>query len=183
MIYYCITDPEYFSSSPSILKEKLLSLQKSTSFDFICFRDKSSSNFEELANIFIRTIEGKTTFLNGDYKLAKNLNFDGVHLTSTQFNDIKKAKRLHLQVIVSTHTRDEIKKATRLGADYVTYSPIFPTPNKGTPKGLEDLKETIATIPAKIIALGGITTKEQVQSVKNCNAFGFASIRYFLTSK
>lgn len=183
MIHYCITDPKYFSSSPSILEEKLLVLQNSVHFDFICFRDKSSTNFEELANVFVKTMGDKTTFLNGDYKLAKKLNYDGVHLTSTQFSDIKKAKELHLQVIVSTHTRDEIKEAVRLGADYVTYSPIFSTPNKGTPKGLEDLKETIATIPAKIIALGGITTKEQVQSVENSNAFGFASIRYFLTSK
>lgn len=183
MIHYCITDPKYFSSSPSILEEKLRSLQKNIHFDFICFRDKSSSNFEELAEVFIKTIKNKCTFLNGNYIVANKLGFNGVHLTSTQFNDIQKAKSLNLQVIISTHTRDEIKKAIALGADYVTYSPIFPTPNKGTPKGLEDLKETIATIPAKIIALGGITTKEQVQSVEECNAFGFASIRYFLTSK
>ena len=180
MIRYCITDPQYYGSDTSTLHTTLLKLQKQDNFDFICFRDKSSKNFIDLATTFIKTVEGKKTFLNGDYKLAHKLGFCGVHLTSTQFNDIKKAKELNLEVIISTHTKVEISKALAEGADYVTYSPIFATPNKGKPKGLEDLKVTTTTTSMKIIALGGITSEKQIQSVKECGVFGFASIRYFI---
>ena len=181
MIHYCITDPEFYGSTSESVKKKVQEVTQKHSINFICFRDKTSQNFQELAKTFRKTLKREKAFLNGDYLLANELHFDGVHLTSTQFEDIQKAKKLHLQVIISTHSRAEILKAIKLGADYVTYSPIFSTPNKGTPKGLEDLKETTATIRANIIALGGITTQEQIHSVEECGAFGFASIRYFIS--
>jgi len=180
LIHYCITDPKYYGNTTTELEKKLKKIIKKNSIDFICFRDKSSPNFHELAKAFRKSLTKEKAFLNGDYLLAAKLHFDGVHLTSTQFDLIQKAKALHLQVIISTHTREEISQAIALGADYVTYSPIFATPNKGIPKGLADLKETIDTIPAKIIALGGITAKEQIQNVENAGAYGFASIRYFI---
>ena len=38
----------------------------------------------------------------------------------------------------------------------VTYSPIFTTPNKGSPKGCKDLKKIVQSINIPVIALGGI---------------------------
>ncbi|MEJ5168255.1 MAG: thiamine phosphate synthase, partial [Arcobacteraceae bacterium] len=67
------------------------------------------------------------------------------------------------------------------GADAVTYSPVFDTPDKGKPIGLEALdmaKNEVAAI--MIFALGGIVTKEQIDSIKQTKADGFASIRYFV---
>ena len=66
-----------------------------------------------------------------------------------------------------------------MGADYVTYSPIFTSPNKGEPKGIEDLKELIKTSKIKILALGGIVEARHVEMIKDTKAYGFASIRYF----
>jgi len=86
-----------------------------------------------------------------------------------------------LYVIISTHTHEEALKAQTLGADAITYSPIFPSPNKGEPKGLEDLKEIVDKIEIPIFALGGITTEEQVNTVLATGAYGFASIRYFIS--
>ena len=62
----------------------------------------------------------------------------------------------------------------------VTYSPIFFSPNKGEPKGLEKLKEAVDTFDIDIIALGGIIDEKHIEQIKETNAKGFASIRYFV---
>ena len=64
--------------------------------------------------------------------------------------------------------------------DFVTYSPIFETPNKGEAKGIENLKTMVDRYNIPIIALGGIITEEQIKAVKETGAYGFASIRYFI---
>ena len=78
------------------------------------------------------------------------------------------------------HNEEEIYKALKFGADAVTYSPIFYTPDKGNPKGLEDLNEKVAKINIKIIALGGIISDEDIAKIKSTDAYAFASIRYFI---
>ncbi|MDY0117717.1 MAG: thiamine phosphate synthase, partial [Sulfurimonadaceae bacterium] len=65
------------------------------------------------------------------------------------------------------------------GADAITYSPIFETPNKGEPKGIEALQHVIKKYPIKIFALGGIVESSHVIDVEKSGAYGFASIRYF----
>jgi len=118
-------------------------------------------------------------FVHGDYKLAFDSHARGVHLTSNMFDDIAKAKELGLEVIISTHTHEEVFEAQRLGADYVTYSPIFFTPHKGEPKGLEDLRELLNLTSMKIFALGGITDQKQVDEIEKVTPYGFASIRFY----
>jgi len=118
--------------------------------------------------------------LHGDVTLASELQAYGVHLTSQQFDEIGRAKASGLFVVISCHTEAEIVEAQRRGADAVTYSPVFSSPGKGEPKGLEDLNEIVAKISLPIIALGGITTPEQVEAVEKSGAYGFASIRYFI---
>ncbi len=151
--------------------------------DFALYRDKESEDYAFNAQNFIqmcKPIKSLKAFLHQDYKLAHFLNAAGVHLTSTQFDAIQKAKALGLEVIISTHTHEEVLKAEELGADYVTYSPIFCTPNKGEPKGEQDLKTLCTKSNMKIFALGGIISQEQVNALEGCGAYGFASIRYFL---
>jgi len=111
--------------------------------------------------------------------LALKLKATGIHLTSTQFNEIKEAKENNLFVIISCHTLKEIKTAQILGANMVTYSPIFDTPNKGMAKGCNDLAKAISQVSIPIIALGGIINQEQINKIKQTKAEGFASIRYF----
>ncbi|HFB53731.1 MAG TPA: thiamine phosphate synthase, partial [Sulfurimonas autotrophica] len=84
-----------------------------------------------------------------------------------------------LEVVISTHTHDEVHIAEAMGADYITYGPVFETPNKGEPKGVEDLREIIAMTDIKVFALGGIISDEQVKALEESGAYGFASIRYF----
>lgn len=181
---YIITDPVFFTNNPQIFETKLKKVLTNHKIDIACFRDKSSDNIEELAKIFLEVCKKfhiEKILINTDISLAIKLNFDGVHLNSTQFQEIKKVKEKNLFTIISCHNFDELEIAENFNSDCVTYSPIFITPNKGQPKGIENLKKAIGKFPnLNIIALGGIITKEQIEQIKNTKAYGFASIRYFV---
>ena len=185
MKHYLITDPTFYGSTSDALESALDVIYSHTLPDFALFRDKQTAYYRDLAQTFVavsRSYRISRVLLHGDYLLAHELKADGVHLTSTQFHEITEAKKLGLYVLISTHTHEEALNAEELGADAITYSPIFYSPNKGEPKGLEDLKEIVAKIRVPIFALGGITTEEQIKAVEECGAFGFASIRYFLNA-
>ena len=180
---YLITDPKYYTSNPQFLIQKLLHVQVQYQPDCICLRDKTTSTYESLAKSFVDTLgtcKETKLYLHTDFLLASKLGCQGVHLPSHAFNDIEKAKRLNLDVIFSAHSYEEILLAEKLGADAVTISPIFPTPNKGEPLGLEKLKEINDKISIKCFALGGIVSTEQIAACKRVGVYGFASIRYFL---
>jgi len=180
---YLITDPSAYGSLPEALERSLETAFSKSFPDFALFRDKQTSDYRSLALTFIAVCRDHavpTVLLHGDYALAHELKADGVHLTSAQFDAITEAKKLGLYVIISTHTHDEASMAQKLGADAITYSPIFPSPGKGDPKGLEDLKEIVAKIDIPVFALGGIVTEAQIDAVEKSGAYGFASIRYFV---
>ena len=180
---YLITDPKYYGSDAETLRRSLQTVLTLHHPDFALFRDKQTSCYPDLARTFIETCQNhevEKIVLHGDPLLAHRFGANGIHLTSHQFASIAKAKSLGLYVIISTHTQMEVLMAENLGADAVTYSPIFFSPNKGEPKGLEDLKEIVDKMIIPIFALGGITTQEQINAVEACGAYGFASIRYFI---
>lgn len=182
--YYLISDPHFFTNNPEYFEEKLKKVLTNHKIDIACFRDKNSDNFEELAEIFLkicRKFSIKRVLINSDIDLAIKLNFDGVHLNSTQFEEIKRVKEQNLFSIISCHNFDELSKALEFDSKFVTYSPIFESPNKGEPKGIEKLEYAIKKFPSlNIIALGGIVTKEHINIVETTKAYGFASIRYFV---
>lgn len=168
MVSYLITDPTHYYST----------FQKA---DFVCYRNKEKKDIEG-AKAFLKQARGEgiqTVFLSEHYLLAKELGFDGVHLNSHQYFFVPEAKRRGLKVIISCHTEAEIEEAIRKKVDFITYSPIFETPNKGIPKGIEDLKKMVLRYNIPIIALGGIVTSKQIEAVAQTGAAGFASIRYF----
>lgn len=180
---YLITDPTFYGTTSDHLESVLDVIYSHKLPDFALFRDKQTDHYHDLAQTFVRVSRSykiSRVLVHGDYTLAHELGADGVHLTSSQFDAIAKAKKLGLYVIISTHTHEEAFRAQELVADAITYSPIFPSPNKGEPKGLEDLKEIVDKIEIPIFALGGITTEEQIKAVEECGVYGFASIRYFI---
>lgn len=180
---YLITDPTNYGSTPDSIESALNAVFSQNLPDFALYRDKQTSDYAELASAFVRVCRNHAVsyvLLHGDSTLAHALKADGVHLTSMQFEEIAKAKSLGLYVVISTHTHEEALEAQKLGADAITYSPIFFSPDKGEPKGLEDLKEIVAKIRVPIFALGGITTEEQIKAVEEIGTYGFASIRYFI---
>ncbi len=174
---YLITDPTLFGDTPETLSTSLTLAIKQHKPDFICLRDKNSDNYEALAKAFLGLEGEHRALLHTDVDLAISLGAFGVHLSSHQFHEITRAKEAGLYVIASTHSYEEALQAKE--ADAITYSPIFFSPNKGIPKGLEDLKEITGKINTNIFALGGITSKEQIEQVETSGVYGFASIRYF----
>jgi thiamine-phosphate pyrophosphorylase len=150
--------------------------------DFVVYRDKENRDYAVDAQNFLnicKEFKGVKCYLHQDLDLAYSLGAEGVHLTSKQFDKIEDAKNKNLEVIISTHTLDEVLDAQRLGADAVTYSPIFFTPNKGEPKGVDELESVVESVDIKVFALGGITTQDEVNMVEKSGAYGFASIRFF----
>lgn len=179
---YLITDPKYYKPQVDSLGDYLERVYQSNQIDYSCFRDKKNSNTKELAETFLLLCQKhniQKTLINSDIELAKELGFFGVHLTSKLLDNIKKAKEKNLFVIASTHTIKEVEFAIGQGVDAVTFSPIFETPNKGKPKGVQDLKELVLSQKVKVFALGGVITKKQIQKCQDVGAYGFASIRYF----
>jgi len=176
MLAYAITDPTTLNFDR--LKSDLEAFSCKTSM--IVYRDKETNTYASNAKAFVTAAKHfDRVLLHGDYLLAKECNADGVHLKSTQFDDIIKAKRLGLFVIVSTHSMDEAKDAEALGADMITFSPVFYTPNKGDAVGVDVLKEVVSSVSIPVLALGGILTQTQIDACAYVGAKGFASIRYF----
>lgn len=180
MIVYAITSPSTLNFNT--LEQDIDRISKQATM--IVYRDTKNSFYAKNAALFLAAIKNdekgfEKVLLHSDYLLAKTLDADGVHLKSTQFLDIAKAKSLGLFVVVSTHNIDEAKRAEALGADIITLSPVFQTPNKGLPMGTERLANIVSCIKIPVIALGGILSKEQIISCIAVGAKGFASIRYF----
>ena len=180
---YLITNPKYYVDDTSLQAVKLKEVLIRHRPDFALYRDKHSQNYRESAKLFLETcasFEYVKPMLHSDVDLAFSLGVYGVHLTSQQFDEIKKAKALDLFTVISCHSEEEVFRAQKLGADAVTFSPIFSTPDKGEPKGLAELQRMVDKINIPIIALGGITTDEQIKAVEKTGCYGFASIRYFV---
>ena len=180
VLKYLITDPKYYGNTPDSLKENLHLHVKAV--DFLCFRDKKSSHIEPLVQTAVEFAKAINlhVVINSYVDLAHKYGAYGVHLTSLQFDAIPKSKDLGLFVVVSTHSIDEALKAEHLGADMITFSPIFATPNKGEPKGLKALEDVVKAVNLPVIALGGIVTQAHIDSISISGAKGFASIRYWL---
>ncbi|WP_457599625.1 thiamine phosphate synthase [Hydrogenimonas sp.] len=184
MLRYAITDPKLYGSDPESLKRRLERVLTATPVDIVCLRDKTSSDYEALAEAFLsmkprfpRTL----FFLHTDIALARRLAADGIHLPSHLAGEASRAGGL--KVIVSTHSFEEAAACEAHGAWGVTYGPVFETPGKGPPKGLEKLKEITGKMSINLFALGGIVTPEHVDAVGKAGADGFASIRYFVQSR
>ncbi|QQF51581.1 thiamine phosphate synthase [Campylobacter fetus] len=176
MLSYAITDPKLYSN----LKDSFFKFERLQIADFILFRDKICSDYVKKAEIFMSLKPNfKAKFIiHNDLNLALNLKADGIHFSSNLIANLKNTPQSLIK-FASTHNEKEIEDAIKLGADFITFSPIFSTPNKGEPVGIETLKKIVLNSSVKVFGLGGITTKEHIKMVELAKAAGFASIRYF----
>lgn len=182
LVSYLITDPQYYGNTPTLFEENLRKVLNQHTVNMACFRDKTSPNYVQLAHIFVKVCKEhgiEHILLNENLSLAKELNC-GIHLTSNQFDCIKEAKEADLYTVISCHNILEIEKAQKSYVNAVTYSPIYATPNKPDPKGVQSLKKILSIFDMNIIALGGVISQKHVDEIARTKAYGFASIRYFL---
>lgn len=179
---YLITSKEFYTDTPTVFRSVLYKQMQEHLPSYVLYRDKSNPDYDLQAEHLVQIcsqFKNVKSFIHQKTALAKKLGATGVHLNSTQFDSITEAKKLGLEVIISTHTYEEVLKAQELGADAVTYSPIFLSPDKGEPKGIDDLKNLLSKCRIKVFALGGIVEPKQIKKVEESGAYGFASIRYF----
>lgn len=162
-------------------KTSLLGNSRILKADFILFRD--FENYSVRAREFLKNyaILKAKLFLHNDFELALALGAEGVHFSSANIAKISLVPK-ELIKIASTHSEYELRDAFERGADFVTFSPIFSSPGKSEPKGIEALKYAVSianSYEKGVIALGGIITAEQIEATLSAGACGFASIRYF----
>lgn len=136
----------------------------------------------ELVHKAVAITSGSSTKLivNDRFDIAMAAGADGVHLRSTSLpvSVARKQTPDGFLIAVSTHTKAEVLGSRNNGADLAVYGPVFSTPYKGDPKGLEDLRE-VCTLAGgfPILALGGIDELNS-NEVLEAGAEGFAAIRY-----
>jgi thiamine-phosphate pyrophosphorylase len=180
---YLITDPDFYSCDTTFFTRTLTEAYIKYKPDFACFRYKGEvANKNELAKIFIdiSTKYNVKSIVNSDIEAALKFGAHGVHLPSKRLDDIRRVRELGLCAFASAHNADEAKFCQSMGADFITLSPVFASPNKGEPLGLDKFCEMVSELNVKVFALGGIITSEQIDALHISGAYGFASIRYFV---
>jgi thiamine-phosphate pyrophosphorylase len=115
--------------------------------------------------------------------LAARIAADGVHVPC---DAVALAGALAAHAFVSTpaHTDHEVDVAARAGPHAVLVSPIWSTPNKGAPRGLEALRAARARAHAelRVYALGGVDGS-RAAACKEAGADGVAVIRALLDAR
>lgn len=123
-----------------------------------------------------------TLLVNGRLDVALAAGAAGVHLPVDGVPLSALRERFGGRVLLgrSTHTLEEVERARRDGADYVTFGPVYATPSKagyGPPAGLERLAAA-AQLRIPVYALGGVTLS-RFGEVAAAGAVGVAAIRMF----
>lgn len=130
---------------------------------------------------------GAVFIVNDRVDIALLSGADGVHLGQDDIPPLEARKALGPNAIIglSTHNALEAKEARSLGADYISFGPVFATSTKKdaeTPKGLIALKKTRSATSLPIVAIGGIT-EENMGQVLGAGATAVAMISEVLLSK
>ncbi len=128
---------------------------------------------------------GALLIINGDVELARSCGADGVHFPEehpglTQLTDDKRGVGANrLWIGVSCHDIKGVERAERAGADFVTLSPVLPSPGKAEP-GQELGWTRFAAIKKEakvpIYALGGLD-HSNAKSAAEHGAYGIGAIR------
>jgi len=130
--------------------------------------------------------------VNDRVDVALTAGAGGVHLSENGFSvsDARRlcdrfahdsGKPLDFLIGISCHSLGSALGATRDGADYIYFSPIFHTPSKafyGPPQGVERLRKICQAVQIPVIAIGGIAL-DNVASCYEAGAAGVAAIRLF----
>jgi len=127
---------------------------------------------------------GARLLINDRIDVALAAEADGVHLGAHSLPAAAARRILGPEPLigVSTHRLEEITEASRGGADFVTFGPVYFTPSKaahGKPAGLDLLRSACGISPLPVFALGGISP-ERVEPVMSAGAGGVALISAIL---
>jgi thiamine-phosphate pyrophosphorylase len=126
--------------------------------------------------------------VNDRLDIALSQGAGGVHLgeNSLPVKDVRKLvdarnRAADFLIGVSCHSLEAATAATKGGANYIFFGPIFATPSKtayGAPQGLARLAEVCRAVSLPIVAIGGVTLANAA-SCLSAGASGIAAIRLF----
>ena len=133
----------------------------------------------ELLRELRRALPATRLLANGRADLAIAAGADGVHLPADGIPTAILRRRFGDALLIgrSTHTVDDVAREAQSGADYVTFGPVFASPGKGEPIGLDALAAA-AEQGIPVLALGGVGIAE-LPRVATAGAAGAAGIRLF----
>ncbi len=117
-------------------------------------------------------------FINSRIEIAIEIGAAGLHLPGDSASVEKVIEETNHRFIIgsSVHALAEAKQRETEGADFITYSPIYPTlskPGYGPAVGVEGLRNVTAGINIPVFALGGITP-ERIAECLDAGAYGVA---------
>ena len=126
-------------------------------------------------------------FVNTDTRVATNVGAAGVHLPANaeSVSSVKAQRNGNFSVGCSVHSLAEAEKREAEGADFLTYSPIYPTTSKpgyGPAVGVESLAEVVRRVKLPVFALGGITPARVAECLA-AGAFGVAVMSGIMVPK
>jgi thiamine-phosphate pyrophosphorylase len=186
-IIYLITRGDADSGNFNIKKKEILErvrLAAAAGVSLIQIREKNltaRSLFEltEAAAKITRKSAAKL-LVNGRADIALAAGADGVHLPADGLSArmIRHSFPSGFLIGVSTHSVEAASAARTDGADLATFGPVFESPGKSKPRGINALKRVCKLLhPFPVIALGGIDEANH-RHVLGIGAGGFAAIRF-----
>ncbi len=146
-------------------------------------KDLNTRQFVEKASELkmILKPENVPLIINDRIDIALAVKADGVHIGQRDmpFGLVKKIIPGSMIVGLSVETVEQVREAEKLAVDYVSISPVFPTPVKTDfdekPWGLEGLARARKLTKHTLIAIGGINTSN-AREVINAGANGIAVV-------
>ncbi|MEE2729207.1 MAG: Nudix family hydrolase [Pseudomonadota bacterium] len=128
----------------------------------------------------LRARYGAVVLVNSDMPVAVWSRLDGVHLTAAHLHQIQERPAGARWVAASCHNDEDIRRAERLGVDFVTLSPYRKTLShpEASPLDVGDFARWVAAAKLPVYALGGLTPTDEA-SVQALGAQGAAGIRGF----
>ncbi len=113
--------------------------------------------------------DGRAALLVNDrIDVALAVAADGVHLPARGL-PADQARRAAASLLVgaSTHSLPEAEMASRKGADFVTFGPVWETRSHplALPTGVEALAEVVRACPVPVFALGGVDAARAAEAV------------------
>ena len=156
--------------------DELFALKKNINLIYRNYDNKIDTKSIKKLQTFCKKTNRKI-FIANDYKLAFNLNLDGVYLPSfnKRLNIIGNSKRKNFKIIGSAHNIKEIRIKKNQGCDLIFLSSIFKTKKNNSQLGVVKFNFLTINFNTKFIALGGINEKN-FKKVRLTKAVGIAGI-------
>lgn len=156
---------------------------------WVVLRDLNASDSQLLKQAipvkYLCTKHKAKLFIGRNAKIAKAIEADGLHLSSSQIVDEARSICGDMIIGKSCHTVDDVKRAQKSDLDYITLSPIFETTSKpgyGPALGLETLVQQCKETSLPVVALGGIDVGNAAACIK-AGAQGVAVMGSIMRSK